>query len=96
MIMMILMTATHKTTGAIDYFGGLKEEVCKEIQELIVIVKMLCEEDLADDVGRSFVKQQVRGHWFACEIKGTITLRGKLSKRLLVPLKLETPKLTRN
>lgn len=68
---------THKTAGAIDYFGGLKEEICKEVQEFLVIVKMLCKEHLADDVGSCFVKQQVRIHCFTCKMKGAVSLMGK-------------------
>lgn len=68
LIIMILMM-THKTSGAVDYLGRLNEQVCEEIQEFVVVVKMLCKENLADDVGRCFVEQQVRIHWFPCKIK---------------------------
>lgn len=63
------MMTTHQAAGAIDYFGGLKEKVCKEVQELLVVVEMLCKENLADDVGSCFVKQKVGIHLFTCKKK---------------------------
>lgn len=85
-----MIMTTHKTAGAINYFGGLKEKVCKEIQEFLVVVKMLCEENLANDVGSCFVKQQVRIHFFTCKMKGAITFGGKLQASL--PFEIQSPK----
>lgn len=66
---MSLSDGTHQTPTAIDYFGSLMEKANIKLQKVIFVVKMLCKQNLADDVGGCIVKQQVRIHWFPWQIK---------------------------
>lgn len=53
---------THQTPAAIDYLGGLMKKGNRKLHELILIVKLLIKQNLADDVGGCIVEQQVRIH----------------------------------
>lgn len=66
---MSLSGGTHQTPTAIDNFGGLMEKAYRKPQKVIFVVKMLCKQNLADDVGGCIMKQQLRIHWFPWQIK---------------------------
>lgn len=68
---------THQTPAPIDYFGGLMKKPNKKLHELILIVKLLIKQNLADDIGGCIVEQQVGIHGLTWQKKGQNHIEAK-------------------
>lgn len=58
----VVRRVTHQTPAPIDYFGCLMKKTDKKLHELIVVVKLLRKQNLADDVGGCVVEHQLGAH----------------------------------